>query len=65
MSALHYGRAEAAANTTGRLVYTTVAAEQPLPGWPATPTTATVTRLIPAQRRPVDTAPNPSTAGAR
>lgn len=51
MSALHYGRVEAAADATGRLVYTGTAVEHPLPGWAKPPAGAAITNLIPAQRR--------------
>lgn len=34
MSALHYGRAAAAPDATGRLVYTAASAERAIAGWP-------------------------------
>lgn len=64
MSALYYGSVQAATNTAGRLVYTGTAEPYPLPGWAAPATGATVTGLIPAQRKPAGTT-QPTPIGAR
>lgn len=64
MSAPLSGRFEVATNPAGRLVYTANAVEHPLPGWPAPSAGATVTGLIPAQRKPAGTT-QPTPIGAR